>query len=323
MVDNFSRPITYLRLSVTDRCNLACSYCMPENGIQLRGRGEILSWGEMLRLVRIFAALGISKLRITGGEPLVRRGIIDFLRQCSAVSGLHIHLTTNGLEIEKYLPAMLSIGLAGINFSLDTLDPQHYYIITRGNAFATAVQSFYAVLASGIPVKVNSVVTETHQAKEIIAISDLARLHSIQVRFIEKMPFTGTCASARTSWTAEEITCILWKGYPEMQELAQQNASAKLYQIPGFAGQVGVIAGFSRQFCTNCNRVRITSTGQLKNCLYGATALDVRKLLRSGCSDAEISAALLMAIKSKSRNGFEAENLGKELVYASMSQIGG
>ena len=323
LLDSYQRSITYLRLSVTDLCNLRCRYCMPPGGIELQQRSEILSWEEMLRLVNIFVALGIRKLRITGGEPFVRKGLPDFLRLVRKSFKLGLYITTNGVDVARFVPELKAINISGINLSLDTLNRQRFIEIARRDAFEQVLETLNAILQSGIPLKINSVVKQGFNTDDILQIARLAQHNPVEIRFIEEMPFAGSAGVGPSSWNAERITALLRSHYPAMQALAQGNATARLFRIPGYVGRVGVIASYSRQFCGDCNRVRITANGYLKTCLYDAGALDLKMLLRSGASDQEIQTRIRQCVAGRFRDGFEAFANRRTKITESMASIGG
>jgi len=323
LTDRFGRTLTYLRLAVTERCNLRCRYCMPESGIQLKPKDRILSYEELLRLVRIVVDMGVTKVRITGGEPMVRKDIMRFLQELSAMSGIQdLHMTTNGYWTEQQLQDLEGIRLAGVNFSLDTLKPERFLQITRRDAFKEVWKTLQALRERSIPLKINAVIQRGVNDDEILDLAHLAAENSLDVRFIEEMPFNGGFATDNPM-VASEILAVLENQYPGMKQVSPEGSIATLYEIQGFQGHVGIIAGYTRSFCSACNRLRITSNGQLKNCLYEAGGVDLRELLRDGSSDAEIAETIGMAVKNKAKDGFEAEKLAPEPLNTSMSTIGG
>jgi cyclic pyranopterin phosphate synthase len=323
LVDNHGRPVTYLRLSVTDRCNLRCTYCMPPQGIEFVPRAEILSWEESARLVRICARLGVRKVRVTGGEPFVRRGLLPFLRTLRASDGLEtLAITTNGVGVAPQVTALAAIGVDAVNLSIDTLDRQRFREIAHADALDAVLATLDALLVTSIRVKINTVVAPGRNDDEIPALAGLARERSLDVRFIEPMDFVGG-AAANAVWTGEQILARLRAAYPGITALPETGATARLYTVPGFAGRVGIIAGHSREFCATCNRLRLTARGTLKNCLYGDGVLDLKALVRGGASDDEIAAALIDVVDHRQRDGFEAHARRLTLRGESMSAIGG
>lgn len=321
--DRFGRTLDYLRLAVTERCNLRCTYCMPESGVLLKPRAQILTYEEMLRLVNISVAMGVKKVRITGGEPMTRKGIMDFLRALNKIPGLEeLHLTTNGFWGRDQISELDSLDLAGINFSLDSLNPGRFKQITRRDAFTSVWETLMVLIEASIPLKINAVIQRGINEDEIIELSELAKVYPLDVRFIEQMPFNGGDSEFNLV-TATDILAQLQTAYPMMSESTPSGSTADLYEIQGFKGRVGVIAAYSRTFCATCNRLRITSTGHIKTCLYDGGDVDLRTLLRSDASDESIAGRISEAILTKSRDGFEAERMAGDHVNASMSTIGG
>ena len=320
--DNYGRIIDYLRLAVTDRCNLRCQYCMPEEGIQSVLHDQILTYEEALRLINIFSGLGIKKLRITGGEPFVRKGLIKFIESVSKLnSAPAIHITTNGVLLRQYLSALKELGISGINLSLDTLDKEKFKSITKRDFLSEVLKTLYEIINLKIPVKINTVVSEDFNTDEISNIAAIAKDKDVEVRFIEQMPFNGKSRSIKFI-SSREILSILQKTFNEVIPL-YSNSTANLFSIPGFKGKIGLIQSYSRLFCNSCNRIRITSTGMLKTCLYDNGVLDLREMLRINYSDYEIKEAIIDCVNRKFKNGFEAENILKVRLKNSMASIGG
>ena len=323
LTDAFGRTIDYLRLAVTDRCNLRCSYCMPAEGIPHKAHHHILSFEEMDRLVRIVAAMGVHKVRITGGEPMVRKEISGFIQNLQHIPGIRsVHLTTNAFWSEEQVSELAQMNLESLNISLDTLDPIRFHQITRRDAFQQVWQTIQTILEQGITVKLNTVVQRGVNDDEILPIAELARTRNIEVRFIEEMPFNGAKTKQNTV-SAQEIYDILDQHYPQLVENTPSGSTARVFEIPGFSGRVGIIAGYSRSFCASCSRLRITSEGQLKTCLYDGGALDLRHLLRNQSDDSTISLAISEAIQGRSKDGFEAEVKSQLNTKSSMASIGG
>ena len=328
LFDNHGRPISYLRLSVTDRCNLRCFYCMPEKGIQYLPRTELLSYEEMLRLIRILAGLGVSKVRITGGEPFVRRDLIQFLEKLSEIQGIEaINLTTNGVLTAEHIPALKAIGISTVNLSLDTLDRNRFHEITRRDLLPEVMKTYEQLLSAGIKVKVNAVVMEGKNTIDIPAMAELAESNPVEVRFIEEMPFNGEGSHyQQLAWTHRQIHQVLGEIYPDLHELpAPPHSTARIYSSSRLIGKLGIIPAFSRTFCGDCNRIRITAQGTLKTCLYDEGVLDLKALLRSGKSDSEMEDSFKLVFNQRFKDGHEAEAArGKQSpVKESMSAIGG
>ncbi|MEM9831536.1 MAG: GTP 3',8-cyclase MoaA [Bacteroidota bacterium] len=327
LFDNHGRPINYLRLAVTDRCNLRCFYCMPAEGISYVPRKELLSYEEMVRLVRILAEMGISKVRITGGEPFVRRDLISFLRSLTAIAGIEeIHITTNGVLTTPYVAELKAIGISSVNLSLDTFDRQRFREITRRDEFSRVLDCFHALLKYEIPTKINAVVMEGKNTQDIIPLAELTRQHPVSVRFIEEMPFNGEGSHYPVLiWNHRKILEVLRQNYPTIKKILDPLTSTSYnYQIPGHRGTVGIIAAFSRTFCGTCNRIRLTAQGTLKTCLYDQGVLNIKQIMHEGAADGLLGQTLERAFCNRARDGFEAEQRHRwRSVSESMSTIGG
>ncbi|WP_277487723.1 GTP 3',8-cyclase MoaA [Catalinimonas alkaloidigena] len=326
--DNHGRPITYLRLAVTDRCNLRCFYCMPAEGIRYLPKRELLTYEEMLQMVRLMAAMGVSKVRITGGEPFVRKDLMYFLRQLSQIKGIEdINITTNGVLTTDYVAELKQLGVRSVNLSLDTFDRERFKEITRRDEFEKVKACFDLLIAHEVHTKINAVVMEGKNTDDIIPLAELTRDYPVDVRFIEEMPFNGEGSHYPVLvWTHRKILEKLSGRYPDIQKVKDAAHSTSYnYHIPGHQGNVGIIAAFSRTFCGSCNRIRVTAQGTLKTCLYDEGVLDIRKLMRSGASDHEIQDALKKAFGNRAKDGFEAEKSRQASHPASesMSTIGG
>ena len=326
LVDSRGRRITYLRLAITDRCNLRCLYCMPAEGISVDPHHAILRFEELYRLVSIFAGLGVSKIRITGGEPFVRQDLVPFLQQIAQLPEVKaLHVTTNGVAVARHLPALRAIGLAGINLSLDTLQSQRFHTISRRDEFANVRQALTAILDAGIPLKINTVALAGINTDELASLAALAKEHPLTtVRFIEPMPFNGEDRLPAVTWSQREILDELHRHIPGLTASTQIGpTTATLYQAPGFRGHIGIIPSYSRQFCHLCNKVRVTPQGVLKTCLYDQGALDLRQMLRSGASDQEIAQAIRSCVENRYWDGHAAEAGMAGAPKRSMAAIGG
>ncbi len=328
LFDNHGRPLTYLRLAVTDRCNLRCFYCMPAGGIQYIPRKELLSFEEMERLVRLLVSMGIQKVRITGGEPFVRKDMIHFMESLSSIEGLQaINLTTNGVLTGQYISQLKALGIKSVNLSIDSLDRERFARITRRDELPEVLRTLDALLEAGIPTKLNAVVMDGQNEEDLIPLAMLSKDHPLDVRFIEEMPFNGEGAHyTQLKWTWQAILDKLKTQFPDIQPVkAEAHATARQYQLAGHQGKIGIIPAFSRTFCGSCNRIRLTAKGQLKTCLYDEGVLDIKALMRAGASDEELKKAFLSAFSNRAKDGFDAENKRKKggKISESMSTIGG
>src|SRR5687768_11049001 len=269
--DNHDRPLHYLRLAVTDRCNLRCFYCMPEEGIRYLPKKHLLTFEEIERLISILASMGISKVRLTGGEPFVRNDLMKLINGISEIPGIQdLHLTTNGVLTAPHIPELKKLGIASVNLSLDTLDRTRFHTITRRDEYAPVMKTLELLLQHEIPVKINAVVMEGKNIDDIIPLVELTKNNLVDVRFIEEMPFNGEGNHYPTlNWTYKKILQYIQEHFPALQKIPDGPFSTSYnYTVPGYRGNIGVIAAFSRTFCGTCNRIRITAQGTLKTCLY-------------------------------------------------------
>jgi molybdenum cofactor biosynthesis protein A len=325
LVDQHGRRLNYLRLSVTDRCNFRCYYCMPEEGINFAPRKELMSFEEMYQLSNLFVNLGIDKIRITGGEPFVRNGIIPFLHKLSELEGLNeIVVTSNGTLSAKHQSALKEMGIRKINISLDSLDAERFHRITRRDSFNTVYKGILDLLNDGFEIKLNCVVAENKNIEDIIPFIELTKDHSLAVRFLEEMPFNGSELSGYSGWDYKRIYEHISKQYKAITHLiSDDNSTSVNYKIPGYKGGFGIIPSFSRTFCGTCNRIRLSATGELRTCLYGPPAANLRDLLRSGAKGEDLQQVLLNAVAKREKDGFAAETLSHESIHTSMSVLGG
>ena len=312
MFDSKGRNIHYLRLSVTDLCNLRCRYCMPD-GVDKLEREDILTYEEFLRLAALFARCGVDTVRVTGGEPLVRKGVEQLVKGLKAIPGIRkVTMTTNAVLLEQQLPALLEAGLDSVNISLDTLDPALFAKITARDAFAAVQAGIHAALESGIPVKLNCVPQVGVNEGELEALAALAQDKPLQVRFIEMMPIGYGAAMPCIS--GPELLARFRRRWPELAPLpgaacaALGDGPAVYYTVPGWKGDVGFIAAVHGKFCASCNRVRLTSQGFLRPCLASETGCDLRTLLRGGAADEELLQAIRETIWSKPREHHFGDN---------------
>ena len=312
MFDSKGRKIHYLRLSVTDLCNLRCRYCMPD-GVDKLEREDILTYEEFLRLAALFARCGVDTVRVTGGEPLVRKGVEQLVKGLKAIPGIRkVTMTTNAVLLEQQLPALLEAGLNSVNISLDTLDPALFAKITARDEFAAVQAGIHAALESGIPVKLNCVPQVGVNEGELEALAALAQDKPLQVRFIEMMPIGYGAAMPCIS--GPELLARFRRHWPELAPLpgaacaALGDGPAVYYTVPGWKGDIGFIAAVHGKFCASCNRVRLTSQGFLRPCLASETGCDLRTLLRGGAADEELLQAIRETIWSKPREHHFGDN---------------
>ena len=324
MIDAHGRRIDYMRISLTDRCNLRCHYCTPEEIISI-GHEEILRFEEILEICRHAVTLGITKFKVTGGEPLVRKGCISFLRNLKNIPGVEqVTITTNGVLLKECLSELEEIGIDGINISLDTLNPQTYQSVTRRDEFHRVWDAVLAAEASNICTKINCVLLKGVNDHEFFDLAELARDYHLNVRFIEIMPIGY--GKGLEGFNKDDLLQLISEKYPDYQveHKTLGNGPASYITIPGFKGSIGFIDAIHGKFCDKCNRVRLTSDGILKLCLYYENGIDLKKLLRNGASEEEVLEAMRKTIyKKPSEHQFHL--IAKEGFAESkkMSQIGG
>ena len=328
MRDNHNRPINYLRLAVTDRCNLRCFYCMPEEGIQFTQRQALLTYEELLRLIALMAPLGISKVRITGGEPFLRKDLMGFITALAKIPGIRsIPITTNGTLTRRYLDELVALGIQSFNLSIDSLDQKRFYHITRRDYLEEVLACMHEMIDRKLDVKLNAVVMKGKNIEDIWPMIALTEHQAISVRFIEEMPFNGGKKEpVSLEWNYLKILDHISQAYPQIEKLPDPPNSTSLnYQVKGFKGSFGIIPAYSRSFCGTCNRLRLTPQGVLKTCLYDQGVFSLRDLMRSGATDAQLVQAIVEAVGHRAKNGFEAEQRHRESgrAFESMASIGG
>jgi len=334
MRDQFGRNIDYMRVSVTDRCNLRCIYCMPEEGIPCVSHSDILTFDEIRRICGIGAELGISRIKLTGGEPLVRRGLPGLLGMLKKIPGIEqVTLTTNGILLKDNINELVSNGLDAVNISIDTLDPEYYHKITRRGGIEEVLSGLDAALSyPALKVKVNCVPLKGMPEETYVQLASLAKDRDVDVRFIEMMPIG--LGKEYCGVSGQEIYNILKERFGEAERCKGKfgNGPAVYVQFSGFQGKIGFIDAVTHKFCSTCNRVRLTSEGRLKLCLQYETGIDMRKLLRSGADDEVIRQEMRRVIYEKpachhfadGRPDTPASLSGDEkLETRDMSQIGG
>ncbi len=323
LTDDFQRKIDYVRLAVTADCNLRCSYCMREEHEEHTSRADQLSTEEIHTIINVLAEQGITKLRLTGGEPLLQHDIVEIVRRAKQQPNIQtVNLTTNGLLLDKLLAKLIDAGLDSINVSIDTLRRDRYKTITRRDEFERAKSNFTMLLESNmVPVKLNVVVIKRINSDELEDFVALTRDYPLIVRFIELQPFDDN-QIWRTGqfFGADKIQEMLTTLYPEMQILKSSATQNFTFSLPNHQGQVAIIPAYTRNFCHDCNKIRITSTGKIISCLYGKEGIELLPLLRSGASNEAIAALFRKAVALKPENGKHAASNG---VRTSMSEIGG
>lgn len=327
LVDSFGRKITYLRLAVTDRCNLRCQYCMPAEGIKIVERKDLLTFKEMYRITRVLSELGVNKIRLTGGEPFVRKDFISFLDMLSFNDKLdEINITTNGALIAPHIPKLEQLNIKNINLSLDTLRADRFLKITRRNLFHETYKVFENLLESSLNLKLNVVVQSGFNTDEIVDFVSLTKDKNFEVRFIEEMPFNGSGQrDMQENWDFTKILAEVQNSFENINAIAtKKSATAKKFQVKNFKGTFGIIPAFTRTICNDCNRIRITATGMFKNCLFDEGVFNIRDFIRQGASDEQLKNLFINTVQKKPKNGFIAEaNRLSNGVSESMSTIGG
>ncbi len=327
LVDPFGRQITYLRLAVTDRCNLRCQYCMPEKGIDIVPREELLTFKEMYRITRLLSELGVDKIRLTGGEPFVRKDFISLVKSLSYNDRLEqINITTNGALVKDHIGTLEQLKVKSINLSIDSLQPEKFLRITRRDQFARVWEAYEALLRSRLKLKLNVVVQSGFNTDEIIPFVRLTEKEDIAVRFIEEMPFNGKgLRKVKENWDFNRILNHIGESFESFEPLESgKSSTSKNFRVKGYRGTFGIIPAFTRTICNDCNRIRITATGLFKNCLFDDGVFDLKPILRSNASDDELKQIFIDTISKKPKNGFVAEaNRTVGGVSESMSTIGG
>lgn len=324
--DKFGRKISYLRLAITDRCNLRCQYCMPAQGIDIVDRKELLSYKEMYRITRVLSELGVNKVRLTGGEPFVRKDFVKFLESLSFNDRLdEINITTNGALIANHIDTLEALNINAINLSIDSLQKEKFNKITRRDVFDNVYDTFEILEKSKLKLKLNVVVQSGFNTDEIIDFIELSKDKDIAVRFIEEMPFNGKGQrDIKEEWNFNKIINHVNKHYDAVDTLRDKKSStSRNFKIPNYKGTFGIIPAFTRTICGDCNRIRITATGMFKNCLFDGGVFNVRDFMRNGASDDELKQLFIDTVHHKPENGFIAEAARGNSVTESMSTIGG
>tara|TARA_B100000809_G_scaffold16201_1_gene14506 strand:+ start:288 stop:1280 length:993 start_codon:yes stop_codon:yes gene_type:complete len=327
LIDNFGRKIEYVRLAVTDRCNLRCQYCMPAHGIDIVPRQELLTFKEMYRLIRVLTELGVDKVRLTGGEPFVRKDFVGFLEMLSYNDLLEaINITTNGALISKHISRIEKLEkVKYINLSIDSLDREKFAKITRRDAFPEVYKTLELLEKSSLNLKLNVVVQSGFNTDEIVDFVRFTKDRNVAVRFIEEMPFNGKGQrEMKENWTFRKILEEIKTEFNVTEVQSEKSSTSRNFAIDNHVGSVGIIPAFTRTICNDCNRIRITSTGTFKNCLFDDGVFNLRDFIREGASNDDLKELFLSLIKEKPENGFIAEANRKDGgASESMSTIGG
>ena len=317
MIDRLGRNITYLRISVTDKCNLRCRYCMPEEGVCRKNHADMLTEDEFIAAVEVAASLGITKIRITGGEPLVRKNIVSICRRAAEVEGVkEVCLTTNGVLLPQLAKPLKEAGVKRLNLSLDTLDPERYAYITRIGKMEAFKAGLDAAFEAGFEkIKINSVLIGGFNDDEIEALAKLTQEYPVDMRFIELMPMYDSGDFGQDAYLP--YSKVLEK-LPEAVPVAQDDGVAKLYRLPGAKGNIGLISPVSAHFCGDCNRIRLTADGKLKPCLHAADEYSIKGLDKDG-----MKAVFEQAIWNKPSWHGDLDALHRSQAGRNMNEIGG
>lgn len=324
-IDQYGRRIHYLRISLTDHCNLRCIYCMPEE-MTFRPPADLMQDDEILRLVHIFAGLGFDKIRLTGGEPTVRAGIVNLVNSISKTPGVKtLSMTSNGVLFSRLAIPLAEAGLNRINFSLDTLDPDRFHYLTRWGSLEEVWKGIEAAEQAGLnPIKINAVIVRNYNEEDIIPLAQLTVTRPWQVRFIEMMPFGGKTEFQRTNVvTSEEVQSSIEAVYGGLNVInsGKLDGEARIYQIPGAKGNLGFISTVTQPFCSSCTRLRLTADGRLRLCLLNEQEVDLLTPMRTGVSNDDLNEIIRQAIWEKPWGNGLADGLIP--VNRVMSQIGG
>ena len=326
LIDKYNRRLNYLRISITDRCNLRCIYCIPTGVVSKLPHEEILSYEEILRLVNICVGLGISKVRVTGGEPLIRKGVYGFLKNLNTIDGItDVSLTTNGICLKDHLEQIRTAGIKRINISLDTLDKNKYKELTGFDKFDDVWEGILSALEKGFhPIKINAVALKGINDDELVAFARLTKEYPFHIRFIEYMPIGESTSEKETRLLTpeikESIRCI---GKLIPLKNSKNDGPAERYRFKGAKGELGFISALSRHFCNTCNRLRLTASGQIRTCLLSDEQIDLKAPLRLGASDHQLAELIFRAAQRKppghQLNGTDSAST----VSTQMSSIGG
>ncbi|GFY76560.1 molybdenum cofactor biosynthesis protein 1 [Trichonephila inaurata madagascariensis] len=314
LVDTFGRKHDYLRISLTERCNFRCQYCMPEEGVTLTPKSHLLTTNEIIDVADLFVKLGVTKIRFTGGEPLIRKDLTEIIRAVSQLEGLQtVAMTTNGFMLHHKIEELRNAGLNSLNISLDTLIPAKFEFIARIKGLNSVMKSINTALEIGFdPVKVNCVVMKGINDDELISFVKLTEFQNLDIRFIEYSPFGGNKWNDAKMVPFSEMVKIIKMEFPDLKRLQDsKNDTSKAYKVPGFKGQIGFITSMTENFCSSCNRLRITADGSLKVCLFGNEEISLRDALRQKISEDTLLHMISSAVLSKKKQHAGMFNLSK------------
>lgn len=324
LYDRYGRTFDYLRVALNETCNLRCLYCMPEQGIRFCPPEELLTASEIIRIVQVAASLGVTKVRYTGGEPLLSQNLVALVKVAAQTPGIEsVHITTNGLRLAEKIKPLKRAGLSGVNISLDTLNREKYAFITRRDKLPLALEGLTAALDQQLRVKINVVALRGFNDAELSKFVDMTRTQPLTVRFIELMPFDAhQIWKTGKFYSHDHLLEDLHRLYPTLKAADGTKTEQSVFRVPGYCGKVAVIPAYSRSICGSCNRIRITADGKIRNCLYATKEYNLRIFMREGRTDADLADLLKEAMWNKPRDGWSAQNRGTPL-RESMTQIGG
>lgn len=326
LIDNHHRKINYLRLAVTDRCNLRCNYCMPESGINFAENKKLLSIEELITVSENLVELGIDKIRITGGEPFVRKDLMILMRKLAQMKSLKdISVTTNATLIENHIDELKALGITNVNLSLDAINKETFEKITRRSQYEIVHRNLLRLIDEDFNIRINFVVLDGQNTQDILPILELTKHHHVSVRFLEEMPFNGGSRAFNTiKWDYKYILSFIQTKYPDITLIPSDKTSTSInYKIKNHVGSFGLIPSFSRTFCGSCNRLRISATGDVITCLYGKPVTNIREVLRANQAKENLKHEIQKAISTRAANGFEAQKLNEGVFENSMTSIGG
>lgn len=313
-------------MAVTDRCNLRCNYCMPAEGINFAKNDKLFTIDELYTLSKIMVKQGIDKIRITGGEPFVRKDLMVLLRKMAVLDGLKdISITTNATLIGPYIDELKELGITNINVSMDAIHKETFDIITRRKEYETVYHNLIRLITEGFNVRINFIVLDGQNTQDILPILEAMKKYDVSVRFLEEMPFNGGSKTFNTiKWDYKNIFKHIAGAYSNIEKLESPRTSTSInYKIRGHKGTFGLIPSFSRTFCGTCNRLRISATGDVITCLYGKPSMNLRDVLRSEKAEENIKLHILKAIGSRAKTGFDAQKNHSSVFDSSMTSIGG